>query len=145
MWLFYHTDKQKGLERLRNLHLRMHSSAGEEPCSDSILCDSKALHILIRKPVGTQKSCGCWRSCGHHVGYEHLGQEQRDGSFQYHECLQRAWPLCGVLKTASVTRGWDERKAFQEEGCSRRSGAWVPQFMLNVSTELSQMVAESGK
>lgn len=37
-------------------------------------------------------------------------------------------------------------KASREEGCSRtRPGAWVPQFVVNISTELSQVVAESGE
>ena len=80
------------------------------------------------------------------MGFEPLEQEQCDGDFQYHECFQKMWSLCAVLRTASVTREWDERKASPEEGYSRtRPGAWVPQFVLNISTELSQVVAESGE
>lgn len=38
------------------------------------------------------------------------------------------------------------RERHPEEGYSRtRPGAWVPRFVLNRSTELSQVVAESGE
>lgn len=61
----------------------------------------------------------------------------------------RMCPLRGVLlRTVSVTREWDERQA---SGRRTRTifkdkvWCWEPQFVLNISTELNQVVAESGE